>query len=124
MALKEGVVAGGGAALSTGGETIPPIRYSTPDERCAAAIVREALSRPLRRIVKNAGYEPDAVIAQLRTAGTGHAFDSTTGAIRNVGEAGAPLDPVGVLRLAVKSAIALADDALQRANLATGMRHE
>ena len=112
-ALQEGVVAGGGVALWAAAETIEPSSYNIPDERTGAEIVRQALARPLRQILENAGYEPETVIEQLRTAGPGYVLDVASRSLRGPTDPVAPVDAAAVLRLAFTKAISAATNVLK-----------
>lgn len=65
-ALEEGYVPGGGTALV---RCLPYLREYMltleADARVGAAIVAEAIKRPLRTIAENAGVDPNAVVARV-----------------------------------------------------------
>jgi chaperonin GroEL len=112
-ALLEGVVPGGGAALLA----CQPVlqrqvkRAADSDERAAYHILCESLEVPTRILAANAGFEPGAVLGQLRQAGAGWVFDVIEN--RTVDAAVAGLyDSASVVREAVFSAVSSAALAL------------
>lgn len=112
-AMMEGVVPGGGVGLLACRPVLQEMMARTmdTDERAAYQILQTALAEPLRTIVRNAGYDPSDVLAQLNLAGPGHGFDVTTGQVVDVAEAGL-YDACSVQKLAVYSAVASAAQAL------------
>lgn len=105
-ALQEGVVAGGGAALLACRKVVLQQRDNAtdPDERAAYKILADALDKPLRVIAANAGYDPSDVLADVRTAGSGHGFDALTGRVVCMADAGI-MDPASVVKSAVYTAL-------------------
>jgi chaperonin GroEL len=111
LALREGVVPGGGVAYL---DVVPAVKaISAKDEEgWGVAILARALEEPFRRIVRNAGHhDPAAVLAQVQRQGPGFGYDAVQGRVVNM--AGADiLDAVGVLRLALQTAVSGAAMAL------------
>jgi chaperonin GroEL len=112
-ALMYGVTAGGGAALLDCSPALRRLRAKSADadERAAYQILLQAVERPMRAIASNAGYDPNAVLAQVGQAGPGNGLDATTGRVVAMIEAGI-LDVASVLKSAVFSAISSAALAL------------
>lgn len=111
LALRSGVVPGGGAAFLAAADALP-ISSRQSAENAGVAIVRQALDAPFRQIVANAGRrDPAAVLAEVRHRGAGWGYDALTDTIAPVGEAGL-LDPVGVLCHALQGAASSAVMAL------------
>ncbi|MFN8418684.1 MAG: chaperonin GroEL [Anaerolineae bacterium] len=108
-AMREGVVAGGGAALLNLRQALQTTDHESVEERAATTILREAFAAPFRAIVSNAGYDPSAVIAEMGEECAG--FDVRTGKRVNVVEAGI-LDPAAVIKAVVGSSISSAALAL------------
>ena len=75
-------------------------------------VLARALEEPFRRIVGNAGVDsPSALLAESRRQGTGVGYDALRGQLVDMAEAGI-LDAVGVLRLALMTAVSGAAMAL------------
>jgi chaperonin GroEL len=105
-AMMEGVVAGGGAALLA---CQPPLqerldRATSVEETAAYRILLRAVEAPLRNIATNAGYDDREVMAKVRLARHGHAFDAMTGEVVDPEQAGLR-DSAMVVKSAVFSAI-------------------
>lgn len=105
-ALEEGIVAGGGTALTQAQEVVSRIEL-TGDDAVGREIVRKALVEPLRWIAINSGYEGDEVIAAVVNQPTGHGFDALTGTYGDMVVAGI-MDPLKVTRAALESAASIA----------------
>ncbi|HIQ05800.1 MAG TPA: chaperonin GroEL [Anaerolineae bacterium] len=104
LALREGVVPGGGVAYLN---CIPTVRQveAEGDEAWGVAILARALEEPFRRIVHNAGIDaPGAVLAQARRYGDAFGYDALKGEIVQMEQAGI-LDAAGVLRRALQVAV-------------------
>lgn len=104
--LKEGVLPGGGTALLACKPLLLERMHATedPEERAAYRILSCAVEAPFRTIVKNAGYNPDEVLADLKYAPQGSGFDVVSGQVVNVREAGI-LDVTSCQKTAVRTAI-------------------
>lgn len=113
LAMMDGVVPGGGAALL---DCRPALQERLeesidPDERAAYRILLRAMEAPFRAIVSNAGYNDSDVMAEVRLAGAGHGFDATQGQLVEMIEAGI-YDASAVLRAVVFAALSTAAMAL------------
>jgi chaperonin GroEL len=111
LALREGVVPGGGVAYL---DCIPAVKAISAgaEEAWGGDILARALEEPFRRIVCNAGVDsPSAMLAEAQRQGPGFGYDVTQGQIVKMAEAGI-LDAVGVLRLALETAVSGAAMAL------------
>jgi chaperonin GroEL len=123
-AAEEGVVPGGGAAYLA---CIPALEGLAEtlrndgsaegrDQALGVRVLIRALEAPTEWIVRNASGDAMAVLARLREAPPGHAYDVVTGSIRDMEEAGV-LDPLKVVRTALETGastgiMALTTDAL------------
>ena len=105
-AVEEGIVAGGGTALSN---VIPAVAdlELTGDEATGRNIVLRALEEPVRQIAHNAGFEGSIVIDRLKNAELGTGFNAATGEWVNMIEEGI-IDPVKVSRSALQNAASVA----------------
>jgi chaperonin GroEL len=78
LALQEGVVSGGGAALLGAAAGLDSLKLSG-DEAMGATILARALAEPMRAIAANAGCEPEAVVDEARRRGPDWMFDVVRG---------------------------------------------
>jgi chaperonin GroEL (HSP60 family) len=99
LALRDGVVPGGGAALNGCAEKLLPV---TPAER----ILKRSMASPLRHIARLAGFDPDIVSAQARCH-PGQAFD----VIRQTWSA-TRVDPYPVVSAALDASVSAAATAI------------
>ncbi|MBI5530453.1 MAG: chaperonin GroEL [Candidatus Doudnabacteria bacterium] len=115
-AVEEGIVAGGGAALTK----IAPLleaemAKATGAQKTGYKIVRKSLEAPLRQIAANSGVEPTGVITYIQTGGPHAGYDFTKydeadwgkGKVEDMMKAGI-VDPVKVTRLALENAVSIA----------------
>jgi len=119
-AVEEGIVAGGGTALVKagaivendfkGGKIEVPSQDITDEFNAGVKILLRALEDPLRQIVKNAGKEEGAVIANVvknKADQNNVGYDAVTNKIvNNMVEAGIT-DPVKVTRVALENAVSV-----------------
>jgi chaperonin GroEL len=111
LALAEGVVAGGGAALVAAGRAASHLELP-PDERVGARFLDQALAEPMRTIARRVGCDGGMIVAMARERGaSGWTFD----AVRREwvdAWAGGLLDPCRVLTDAVEASVSAASSAL------------
>jgi chaperonin GroEL len=104
LALREGIAPGGGVAYL---DCIPAVKAvaAAGEEAWGVNILARALEEPFRRIVANAGGDSaSTILAEAQRQGPGFGYDAMIGRIVNMAEAGI-LDAVGVLRLALQTAV-------------------
>ncbi|MBM3129120.1 MAG: chaperonin GroEL [Chloroflexi bacterium] len=104
LALREGVVPGGGVAFLN---CIPAVRAvdARGDEAFGVHAIARALEEPFKRIAQNAGLDaPALLIADAQQRGAQFGCDALTGQIVSMDDAGI-LDSVGVAREALQTAI-------------------
>jgi chaperonin GroEL len=106
-AVEEGVIPGGGAALTQLTSTLGDGLGLTGDEATGVAIVRKALDEPLRWIAQNAGHDGYVVVAKVRDLEFGTGLNAATGEYVDLAKAGV-IDPVKVTRNAVANAVSIA----------------
>ena len=70
-------------------------------------LVKSILTRPLWRIVANAGGDPEAVVAEVSRVNGGYGYNAALGKFQNMYEAGI-IDPVRVTYTALKNAASVA----------------
>jgi chaperonin GroEL len=106
-AVEEGVVPGGGAALTQLAAELAEGAGKTGDEATGVSIVRKALDEPLRWIAQNAGHDGYVVVAKVRDLKFGKGLNAATGEYVDLAKAGI-VDPVKVTRSAVANAASIA----------------
>lgn len=105
-AVEEGIVAGGGVALTQAVSAFSGLNL-TGDEATGANIVRVALEAPVRQIAINAGLEPGVVAEKVSNLLQGHGLNAATGEYGDLITAGIN-DPVKVTRSALQNAASIA----------------
>ncbi len=112
-AILGGVVPGGGSALIHAQSHLlrESARADSDIEAVAYQILSRALEAPLRTIARNAGYEPEVVLADVKSAPSGIGFDARTGQIVEMRQWGIS-DCANVLCRAVEVAVSGAATAL------------
>ena len=106
-AVEEGIVPGGGSALLHASAELADGLGRTGDEATGVALVRRALSAPLRAIARNAGLEGSVVAAHVAEAGWGTGYDAAAGTYGDLMATGI-IDPVKVTRSALENATSIA----------------
>lgn len=105
-ALEEGLVSGGGTALTQAHRALTELDLPG-DEGIGCEIVRRALAEPLRWIAINAGFDGDEVVDTVAGLPSGHGFNALTGEYGDLFEDGV-VDPFKVTRAALESAASIA----------------
>lgn len=107
-AVEDGVVAGGGTALAQIAPVLNAVlAKASGDVAEGVRLVKSVLSRPLWRIVENAGGDPEAVVARVSSVNGGFGYNAALGEYQNMYEAGI-IDPVRVTCTALKNAASVA----------------
>ncbi len=106
-AIEEGIVAGGGSALTQAVSVLKDKLNKTGDEAAGVEIIRIASVEPLRWIAQNAGAEGYVVTAKVAEMKTGEGYNAATGEFGNLLKAGI-VDPVKVTRSALQNAASIA----------------
>lgn len=107
-AVSEGIVCGGGAALTEVYKELKPIlKDSNPDIQKGINAVMESLYDPLRQIASNAGFEPSEIVEAQKVAKKGIGFDAKNGVWVDMFEKGI-VDPTKVTRSAILNASSIA----------------
>ncbi len=99
VAVEEGIVAGGGAALVHAIPTLDDLEVQDQDEQTGIDIVREALESPLRQLADNAGFEGSVIVRRVAGMDSNDGFDVLSGEYTNMVDAGI-VDPLRVTRAA------------------------
>lgn len=107
-AVEEGILPGGGVALLRCRETVEKLKGSLRgDEKIGCEIVLKALDAPLRQIADNCGIDGSVVADEIRDKPESYGYDANTGKYVDMYKAGI-IDPVKVVRLALKNAASIA----------------
>jgi len=101
-AVEEGIVPGGGVALVRCIKALENVK-ATGEEKNGIAIVKRALTEPLRQIVRNAGYEGSVVLNKVLEGKDDYGFNAQTEKYENLLESGV-IDPTKVVRFAIQNA--------------------
>ncbi|MBR1756868.1 MAG: chaperonin GroEL [Alphaproteobacteria bacterium] len=103
-AVREGIVAGGGATLLYATHALENVKTENQDQNVGIDIIRKALQAPLRQIAENAGVD-GAVIAGklLESKDTNYGYNAQKGEFTDMIKAGI-VDPTEVVRTALQDA--------------------
>jgi len=105
-AVEEGIVPGGGIALVRCLEALNKVEV-TEEEKAGLAILKRALTAPLRQIVKNAGLDGSVVLNKVVEGTDDYGYNAASGEFENLMGAGV-LDPTKVVRFALQNAVSVA----------------
>jgi chaperonin GroEL len=107
-AVEEGIVPGGGVALTRASVVLHGLKGDNSDQTFGIEIVRKAIQTPLRQIAENAGAD-GAVIAGkvLENDEYNWGYDAQTGEFKDLVTAGI-IDPTKVVRTALQDASSVA----------------
>ena len=107
-AVEEGIVPGGGVALTRASKVLDGLKADNNDQQTGIEIIRRAIQVPLRQIAENAG-EDGAVIAGkvLDNAEYVYGYDAQSGEFKDMVAAGI-IDPTKVVRTALQDAASVA----------------
>ena len=107
-ALEEGIVTGGGVALTRAAPALDELLEAADgDTRAGMELVRSVLSRPLARIAINAGRDPNEVVQRVAELSLNEGFDAVTGRFGDLRQAGI-VDPLRVVAAALVNAASVA----------------
>jgi chaperonin GroEL len=105
-ALEEGIVVGGGVALVRCIPALDGLELAG-DEQTGVAIVREALTAPLRQIAANAGFTSGVVLHKVQEKSGSFGFNAETGEFGDLMKDGV-IDPTKVVRTALQNGSSVA----------------
>ncbi|KGB79735.1 hsp60-like protein [Cryptococcus deuterogattii 99/473] len=112
-AVEEGIVPGGGTALLKASTALEDIAVDNFDQKLGISMIRQAIRRPVRTIVENAGEEGSVVVGRLLSdeyaapEKFNWGYDAQTSQYRDMIAAGI-LDPLKVVRTALVDASGVA----------------
>ncbi len=105
---QEGIVAGGGTAYIRALESLETLKTKNADEQIGIAIVREALTAPLKHIAGNAGVVGEVVVDKVLNELKGtEGYNALTGKYEDL-VAARVIDPKKVSRSALENAASVA----------------
>jgi chaperonin GroEL len=108
MAREQGVIAGGGVGLYRARRALAELSGDNLDQNYGIAILRNALDEPARRIAANAGVDANELLFELRRSDDEYfGYDVRKDVWGDLHKMGV-IDPVGVVRLALRHAIGTA----------------
>jgi chaperonin GroEL len=123
-AAEEGIVPGGGTALT---RVIPAVQKfyegQSGDEKLGAAIVLRALEEPVRHIASNSGHDGAVVAEEVKSLGGSKGFNANTGEYVDMFEAGI-VDPTKVTRSALQNAASIAGLMLTTEAMITNIKED
>jgi len=124
-AVEEGILPGGGVALLRCREAVQAIRSAAKgDEKIGVDIICAALETPLRRIADNGGIDGSVVADTVReNKNLGFGYDANLATYCDLFKAGV-IDPVKVVRTALKNAASIAGLLLTTEALVTNFDKE
>ncbi len=124
-AVEEGILPGGGVALLRCREAVQAVRSAAKgDEKIGVDIICAALETPLRRIADNGGIDGSVVADTVReNKDFGFGYDANLATYCNLFKAGV-IDPVKVVRTALKNAASIAGLMLTTEALVTNFDKE
>jgi chaperonin GroEL len=106
-AVEEGIVPGGGVALSRCVPALDKLK-AEGDEQIGINVVKRALQEPLRQIAENAGEEGAIVLGKINDSKDNNfGYNALTGEYEDLVKAGV-LDPTKVVRTALQNAGSIA----------------
>ncbi|WVW82990.1 heat shock protein 60 [Kwoniella bestiolae CBS 10118] len=112
-AVEEGIVPGGGTALLKASIQLENLNVDNFDQKLGVSMIRQAIRRPVRTIVENAGEEGSVVVGKLLSEEFSSqdkfnwGYDAATSQYRDMISAGI-LDPLKVVRTALVDASGVA----------------
>ncbi|WP_432509287.1 chaperonin GroEL [Kineococcus auxinigenes] len=122
-AIEEGIVAGGGSALTHAVKVLEGGLGLEGDEATGVKLVHRAATEPLRWIAENAGHEGYVVVEKVRDLQVGHGLNAATGEYVDLLAAGV-IDPVKVTRSALVNAASIASMVLTTDTLVVDKKEE
>jgi chaperonin GroEL len=123
-AVEEGIVPGGGVALVRAITSVQAAEDKLDgDIKMGAAIIRRALTYPLRQISSNAGQNGGVVVAEVLERSGSEGYDALNDRYVDMFEAGI-VDPTKVTRAALQNAASVAGLMLTTETLITDLKDE
>lgn len=109
-AIQEGVLAGAGTSFIRISQKLSKQEYITDFDK-GQALVFNALLKPLKQIVSNAGLNPEVILKQVKDASENEGYNLKTNKVEDLIEAGI-IDSTRALRCALINAASVSGSAL------------
>ncbi|EJA7357566.1 chaperonin GroEL [Vibrio sp. B513a] len=106
-AVEEGIIAGGGVALTKIAKELADLKGDNDDQNVGIRVALRAMEEPLRQIATNAGDEASVVANAVKAGDSDYGYNAATGEYGNMIEMGI-LDPAKVTRSALQFAASVA----------------
>ncbi|MDP3732944.1 MAG: TCP-1/cpn60 chaperonin family protein, partial [Candidatus Daviesbacteria bacterium] len=106
-AIEEGIVAGGEVALLRAAKALNNVDAEGQEEKVGVEIVKKALEKPFRMLVKNAGMDEGVALSKVMNTDGAMGIDALDGEVKDLIKAGI-IDPVKVTRTALQNAASVA----------------
>lgn len=106
-ALDEGIVPGGEVALLRAMVVLEKIKAANREEQLGVTLVRQALEKPFRRLLQNAGMDEGVALVKVLESKGNMGIDLMDGELKDLVKAGV-IDPVKVTRSALQNASSVA----------------
>ncbi|MDO8498512.1 MAG: chaperonin GroEL [bacterium] len=107
-ALEEGIVPGGEVALIRAAKVLDAIKSDNEEVMLGVKLVKEALSQPFRKLMRNAGFDEGVMLAKVLEAKEENmGVDVLDGTLKDLVKAGV-IDPVKVTRSALQNGASVA----------------
>ena len=108
-AVLEGIVAGGGVALHNCGVAVSKLVNTNKDIQAGIDVVANALKTPIRKIIENAGIDPDNILTGIsENKDENFGYDVETEQVGNMFKMGV-IDPTKVTKNAIQNAVSVAE---------------
>ena len=105
-AVEEGVVPGGGVALTRCLDALSKMKIKAA-QKLGVKVIMRAVEEPLRQIANNAGLEGSVVIDKVKNAQGSFGYNADSDTYEDLMKAGV-IDPTKVVRLALQNAASVA----------------
>ncbi len=103
-AVEEGVIVGGGAALTHVASILDKLKAVNEEQAFGVRIVRRAIEEPLRQIMSNAGLEPSVIVNKIKESkDKAYGYNAYADEFEDLIKAGI-VDPTKVVRSALQNA--------------------
>ena len=122
-AVEEGILPGGGVALLRGRQALDEAKGFKGDEKIGLAIIKRALSAPLKQIADNCGIDGSVIADEVSEKSANQGYDANEGKFVDMLKAGI-IDPVKVVRTALSNAASIAGLLLTTEAMVTNLEDE
>lgn len=106
-AIEEGIVPGGEIALIRASKVLETVTLDNSEANIGVTIVKNALDKPFRLLVKNAGMDDGVALAKVMDVKGNEGIDVNDGKVKDLVKVGV-IDPVKVTRTALQNAASVA----------------